>query len=318
MRAGSLPTVTRTPGRYPAYSGQRAAGTLRYQRARPRPRCRIAAMCVGLCMNGNRTRKEVQVPKLKVGDDELDIDELEAAEYDEDANFTYTGPQPPKGTILTGIIKKAWWGETNAGKRMITILFEADEDSGKYEGCPIWDHIAFQENTKFRWKPFLDATGITLLDIKKKLYVDDQDDNIGAPIEKIGTWKPGTDTAAIRVVTTKERRDDEWQVKADKWLEYEEPEDVDDEEDEEELEDEEEVEEDDEEEEDEEPESPARTRRTATRRARPTATRPAKSAASSRTGAAKPARSKATATKAAKPPRGRAAKRSGYSDDPPF
>ena len=272
-------------------------------------------------MNGNRTRKDSKVPKLKVGDEELDIDELEAAEYEESDFEPYTGPRPPKGTILTGLIKKAWWCETNSGKRMIKVIFEADDDAGKYAGCPIWDNIALQANTKFRWYPFLEATGITLQDIKRKLYVEDDDDNIGAPIIKIGTWKPGTDVAAIRVVTGSERRNDEWQTKVDKWLEYETPDEDEDDEDEEDeeqdLEEEEEVEED-EEDEEEEPEPPARNRRTAARRARPTATRPAKSAASSRTGAAKPAQSKATATKAAKPPRGRAAKRSGYSDDPPF
>jgi chemotaxis protein histidine kinase CheA len=193
------------------------------------------------------------LPKFRVPDEDMDIKELEEAEFDEEGQFKpYTGKQPPKGTILRGIIKKAWMTETNAGKLMLKVIFEATEESGEYEGLGIWDNIAFQPNTKFRWKPFLDATGLTLRGIKTQMYLEDDDDNIGSPIIRIGKdWVVGEDSTAVMVVTRRTRRDGEWESEVDSWLEYEAPE-GDDEDDEEEEEEELEEELDDEEEEDDE------------------------------------------------------------------
>jgi hypothetical protein len=155
------------------------------------------------------------MPNLKLDDEDLDIDALEGAEYNEDDYQDYDGPQPPAGTRLTGYIKKIWWAYSQAGNGMLVILFLCNE--GKYDGMPVWERIPIQNNTKFRWKPFLDVTGITLREIKNKMNVQEEDDNIGCPINAIGKWKPGEDQE-IDIITKRERYEGEWSTKVNKFL----------------------------------------------------------------------------------------------------
>jgi hypothetical protein len=298
------------------------------------------------------------VPKLKIDDDDLDIDALEAAEYNEDDFVPYTGPEPKAGTFLTGYVRKAWWGYNRNEDSMITLVWEAADNKGKmavYNGLSIWEHLSLTANVKFRWKPWMDAMGLTLKDVKTKMYVEPEDDNVGAPIEKIGTWKPGeeNDAAWCRIMTSREKYQGEWQTRAGRWLPYEEQEDDEDEVEaddeveeeeaeveveEDEAEDEEPEEEEDEEEEPEEepeeaPAPPPRAGRRAAAKApaRPAPTRAAAASTKPATGRTKPAaatpapaakgrRAAAPAPKnAADAParRGRRAATAG-SDDPPF
>ena len=295
------------------------------------------------------------MPRLKVGDDELNIAELENAEYNEDGDFEdYTGPKPPKKTILRGFVKLAYWTLDSSDERMVKSLFIAAENTGdkaKYNGLPIWDNTSLKASTKFRWAPLIRAWGVTLLDFKKKLYVRPEEEDHptrGAVIEKVGTWKPGedNDSAWCMVLTDLDKEyEGERAVKVGKWLPWEDPEDVDDvddevdeevevdEVDEEEAdEDEDEVEEDDQE--DEEPEEdeedqeeeapPPATRRSAARTpakaatGKASGTRPAAKAAPARTAtrAAKPAAAAAGRSKPASAARGRRAQ--GDNQPPPF
>lgn len=296
------------------------------------------------------------MPRLKVGDDELNIEELENAEYNEDGDFEdYTGPKPPKKTILRGFVKLAYWTLDSSDERMVKSLFIAAENTGdkaKYNGLPIWDNTSLKASTKFRWAPLIRAWGVTLLDFKKKLYVRPEEEDHptrGAVIEKVGTWKPGedNDSAWCMVLTDLDKEyEGERAVKVGKWLPWEDPEeadDVDDEADEvdEEVEvdeedaeeaDEDEVEEDDQE--DEEPEEdeedqeeeapPPATRRSAARTpakaatGKASGTRPAAKAAPARTAtrAAKPAAAAAGRSKPASAARGRRAQ--GDNQPPPF
>lgn len=213
------------------------------------------------------------MPRLKVDDDELDIEELEEAEYEESDYEPYSGPQPPKGTILYGYVKKIWWTYNSNDVRMFVVIFEATDESGKYKGLGVWDRITLSTAAKFRWQPFLDAMGITLQDIKKKMIVERDDENQGRPVTKIGSFVIGDEEkAAIRIITKKERYNDEWETKVDKWLPWEDPHD-DDEEDED-------FDEDDIEEEEEEEPAPKR-RATATGK-KETARKPAAKAKSRR------------------------------------
>jgi hypothetical protein len=285
------------------------------------------------------------MPRLKVEDDEFDINELEGAEYSEDEEYAdYEGPTPPKKTVLNGYVKVAYWTLDSSGERMIKSLFIAAENTGdraKFNGCPIWDNTSFKASTKFRWVPLIRAWDITLQDIKKKLYVLPEEDDhptFGAVIEKIGTWKPGEDedTAYCRVLTGVHNYDGGKIVDVGKWLPWQDAQadaDEDDEvadeaEDEEEQDVDEEPEEDEEaaededqdaEEEDEEPpakparRAPARTAKAAPAKsaaAKP-ATRGAKPAAASRPATGRKAASKPAATR-------RGARAQGSDDDPPF
>lgn len=196
------------------------------------------------------------MPRLRVDDDELDVDELEEAEYEESSYEPYKGKQPPKGTVLYGYLKKVWWTYNSNDVRMLTVIFEATAESGKYKGLGVWDRLTLNPASKFRWAPFLEATGITLSDIKNKMIVEKQDENQGRPVKKIGTFVVGDEEkSAVRIITGRELFREEWQTKADKWLPWADPDDDDEEEEEEEFEDD---LEDDEEEEEEAPPPPRR------------------------------------------------------------
>src|ERR1700729_1237418 len=103
------------------------------------------------------------MPKIRIPDEDLNIDELEDADYETRERFaTYDGPQPPKGTILRGVVQKIWWTISQKGDSMLTLIWVADGNEGKleqYEGLTIWDYIVLLPQVKFRWKPFVDVMG---------------------------------------------------------------------------------------------------------------------------------------------------------------
>ena len=233
------------------------------------------------------------MPKLKITDDELDVNDLEDAEY-EDRDFeTYDGEQPPKGTVLRGYIKNVWYTFTKNDDPMLKVLFIADGNEGdeeQYNGLPVWENLALIRSVKFRWQPFFDTFGLSIRLVKTKTIIAEEDESQGAPIQKIGTWKPGED-ARCKIITGREKYGENWNTKIGKWLSDEEPEDPEEDEFEEE--------------EEEEPAPPPRTRKPTAKPA--TATR----------GTAAKATSRATA-KPARPTRGRRQASAGYDDDPPF
>ena len=160
------------------------------------------------------------MPKLKPQDmagfnpDKLDVEW-------EDSDFeSYDGEMPPSGVRLLGYIKKMWWTFTSEDVPMIKALFIADGNTGKteqYNGLPIWDQITFKESAAFRYGPFLQMAGFTLHDIFNKTYVAEDDDNLGAPIEKIARVVPGEDMAA-EIITKREKYNGEWRVNVGKYV----------------------------------------------------------------------------------------------------
>jgi hypothetical protein len=174
-----------------------------------------------------RKDKAKSMPKMRVPDEELNIDEMEEAEYTEGSFSTYDGEQPPKGTILVGVVQKMWWGYNRKEEPMLTIVWVADGNTGKneqYDGLQVWDHITLAPSSKFRWKPFIDVMGITLREIKTGMVLAADDDNVGAPIQKIGkTWVPDTDPAYCRILTKREKFQGDFSTKVDTYMDYEEP-----------------------------------------------------------------------------------------------
>lgn len=282
------------------------------------------------------------MPRLKFDEDELD-DSLDDLEYDDTQIQRYDGEQPPKGTYLRGYVKSLWMTETKAGDRMLKVLFIADGNEGKeeqYEGLPVWENLALTAGAKFKWGPFFSHFGLTIRLLKTKTIVAAEDDNIGAPITKIGTvFAPGEDSESARcaIITSREKYNDDWQTHVAEWLDDEEPIDEDEDEDEEDEEvDEDEDEEQEEDEDEEEPEEPP------AKPARPTAKKAAAASTpknSARPRAAAPASAKSPAAKngtkstsgaggrtssakakAATPARGarRGKAAAGYDDEPPF
>jgi hypothetical protein len=293
------------------------------------------------------------MPKLRSDEiADIDFDEMESATYG-DGDFTnYEGGIPETGTILDFYIKKMWWtrtrsktnaqGEEIGDKPMIKVLAEASgnqDGNEEYDGLPLWENLALSPEAKFRWAPFFELFGLTPRDIKK-IVLSAQDDNVGAPIEKMAHFVPGSEESWCRIVVQRAfNQDGEERAEVKKWLPYdvdeepepeeEEPEDIDDEEEDEEDQDlEDEAEEEEEEEAEPEP-APARGRKAPARTARKApATSQKAPAARGGTRAAKataPAREPATARRkapAAKPsakPAARSRRADAAADDePPF
>jgi hypothetical protein len=160
--------------------------------------------------------------RMKFNAKEVNFRELNDAEYDPDAAYDeYDGPIPPKGTILRGGIKKLWVTQTQNGDWMFKALFEAANNTGErkqYNGCPIWDNVLWSmPQVKFRWQPFLDALGVTLKDIQAKLMVEDDEDNVGTPVIKLGNVRFNK-TVPVTVKTGREKYEGEWVVRVAKWL----------------------------------------------------------------------------------------------------
>jgi hypothetical protein len=177
------------------------------------------------------------VPKLKTTDTSFDIEEMEEAEYEEQER--YVGPEPPAKIILNGYIQRMWLTETQAGADMLVVMFHATDNVGsyaKYNGWVRFERIALQPNTKWRWKPFLDATGLTLKALKTPdVESMEPDSRNGLVITKVGRWKPGEDSddAYVRVLTEDDFYNGERRAQVAKFLEWDEPEAPDDEEEEE-------------------------------------------------------------------------------------
>lgn len=255
------------------------------------------------------------MPKMKATDFSGNLEELEEAEYEKyEKTYTkYEGEIPPEDTVLRGYVRKAWYALTQNDDDMLIVLFVADGNTGdeeEFNGLPIFERMALIKTVKFKWQPFFDATGLSIREVFTKTVIADEDDNMGAPIEKIGKWEPGEDNenAWVQVITGREKYKGEWQARVGEWLPYEAPEDAE-EEPEEEPETEDETEPEESEEEPEKPATPARTRSARTAKATPARSAPATTARrGTKAAAAKPAATARRGARNAKP----------EGDDPPF
>lgn len=262
------------------------------------------------------------MPKLRAEDTaDLDVEELEDAEYSTEQFTSYKGDIPEDDTVLRAYVKAMWWTKTSNGSSMIKVLVEADENEDEleeYNGLPCWENMALTTGAKFKWAPFLEHFGLTIRDVKSKTIVAAEDDNIGAPITKIATFVPGSDESWCRIVVSREKYEGKWQAHVREWLEYDEDEDEGGPDDESE----EDIDEEPETEDEPEPAPAPRGRRTAAKASKPAAApespRGARKPAPSRSGPQKsaPARSAAPEKPAAQV-RGRG-RRAAASDEPPF
>lgn len=159
---------------------------------------------------------------MKVEDEDLNVKELEEAEYEEGQFQKYDGEIPPTGTMLNMRVTAMWWTYTaQDGDAMLKVLSVAEDNPGslsEYDGLPCWDNMALTAAAKFKWAPFLDHFGLTIRQVKTQLFVADDDDRNGAPIEKIAKWQVGSDAAQFVGVINKERYQGKWQAHINEWL----------------------------------------------------------------------------------------------------
>ena len=168
------------------------------------------------------------MPKLKDVQD-LDVEALDAVEYSTEEFTTYTGDVPPVGTELTGYVKRMWWTRTapkqggGGDDPMIKVLWVAAENEGdleEFNDCPFWLNAPLVPGAKFRWAPFLDVYGLTLRQLKTNTYVASKEDQNGAPIERIGQWRPGEDRdeSWCRIISGEEPYNGVMQARVKEWL----------------------------------------------------------------------------------------------------
>lgn len=160
------------------------------------------------------------MPKLKDAE-ELDVEELENAEYEEGGFAKYTGEVPPTGTMLLFRVDKVWWTYSSNDDAMLKVLCVAEDNPGEldeYDGLTAWENMVLTANGKFKWDPFLSHFGLTIRDVRNKTMVEAEDDNQGAPITKIGKLVIGSDDCLFVGVVSKEKYQGKWQAHISEWL----------------------------------------------------------------------------------------------------
>jgi hypothetical protein len=162
--------------------------------------------------------------RMKLKDDEFDTDELDV-EYEGPQFERYTGEIPKNNTILTFRVTKAWWLINENDESQMKLLAVAEGNDGElkeYNGLPMWETLTWTPKNARRYQPFLMNFGLTVKDIKNKMDVEAEDDNIGTPINSIAGWEPGSDDALCRVVVKRDYWNEEWRAKVqwDGWLEF--------------------------------------------------------------------------------------------------
>lgn len=161
------------------------------------------------------------MPKLKwgTGDNEPDWSGMEDEEYTENDFPVYEGPLPPKNTMLEGQIKKIWAVVAkSSGNYMFKVLFEAEDNKGdkaKYNGLSIWENVVWTPGAKFKWQPFLDATGTTLKQVKQATITAEEDDNVGTPVLAIYKTKVPME---VRILTGRDKYDGDDRAVVQKWM----------------------------------------------------------------------------------------------------
>ncbi len=150
-----------------------------------------------------------------------DFEAMDEQEYEETEDYPeYTGPMPPKNTLLNGVIKKVWATESSKGSAMLKVFFEATGNSGekkKYDGLPVWDNVVLVPQAKFHWQTFLDALGLTLKVMKAKTVISDEDESAGTPVTQIGKVKF---PAKVSIISGKEKYEGEFQARVTKYVPY--------------------------------------------------------------------------------------------------
>jgi hypothetical protein len=140
--------------------------------------------------------------KLKKGQfDEaaLDVEPEEREGYGDPEN-----DDPPKGTILKGSVTRIWATQSSKSDLMLVVIFRAAGNKGdleQYNDLAIFERVTFTPKAAFRYQPFLRLFGLTVADVKSRITVGDDEENLGLPVEKIAGWVPGSDAAVCRVKT---------------------------------------------------------------------------------------------------------------------
>lgn len=121
------------------------------------------------------------MPKVKWGSiSEQDINEAEVSQ-------NYAGKIPPTG-VYRFVLSRLKVGQSGEGNPKVVVMARLDgswrKEHKKFNGCPLFDHIAVIQSQNFKVRALCDALGVTAKQFMNQT-VTDEDDNI----LKIGTLK---------------------------------------------------------------------------------------------------------------------------------
>ena len=119
------------------------------------------------------------MPKAKwgAGDDPLTAADIDGAEVPEQRT-RYSGDLPPAGTYRW-TIQSLKQGTSDAGNDKVTVFLTLDgtwkSNHKRYDGAPVWHHLALTKPNAPNVKSFLESIGATSKDLLNNSIVDEND-----------------------------------------------------------------------------------------------------------------------------------------------
>lgn len=99
----------------------------------------------------------------------------------------YIGELPPPRMALAGEIAKIYCDVTQNGEPVFKVLYRASIESG-YDGFTAWDNVTLTAKAAFKWKPLVDAFGITVAELATGTVTDPNDESgAGTRVVRIGS-----------------------------------------------------------------------------------------------------------------------------------
>lgn len=98
----------------------------------------------------------------------------------------YIGELPPPRMALAGEITKIYCDVTQKGEPVFKVLYRASVESG-YDGYTAWDNVTLTAKAAFKWKPLIDALGISVQELATGTVTDPNDESgAGTRVVRIG------------------------------------------------------------------------------------------------------------------------------------
>jgi len=82
----------------------------------------------------------------------------------------YIGDLPPARQALPGKIRRVYLAHTANHDPVLKVLYEATD--GKYAGFSAWDNVTLNNKAAFKWRPLVEAMGVTVDELISSTRVD--------------------------------------------------------------------------------------------------------------------------------------------------
>lgn len=99
----------------------------------------------------------------------------------------YIGELPPARKALAGEITKIYVDVTQNGNPILKVLYRASAESG-YDGFTAWDNVTLTAKAAFKWKPLVEALGVSVNDLASRTVTDpNEETGAGTRVVRIGS-----------------------------------------------------------------------------------------------------------------------------------